>query len=68
MAQKTQESAIAPRDSQCALLRWLVANGSDDTAEVELSPDELQGPDPELAETVAGRNGRPKGKRWVLLH
>ncbi|MFQ5592844.1 MAG: hypothetical protein ACE5HA_01710 [Anaerolineae bacterium] len=67
MARETDESTISPRDHQRLFFRWLVANGSGDVEELELSLDELQEVDPELAEKMVGKDGRSKTKKWVLL-
>jgi hypothetical protein len=68
MTQKTRKLVSAPDVDKHALIRWLLTRGSDTREELDPAHGGMEEMDPGLAETEAARNGRPKTRKWVLLH
>lgn len=69
MTHKTQRSASGrPTDKRALLRRWLPIQETDPEQEMDLSWDTLQEMEIDLTETESEKNGRPKHKKWVLIH
>lgn len=68
MTQTTQKPVDVRRVDKYMLLKQLLKNGSGNQGEPDPIDEELQKQDSDLDQTDIQEGGRPKTKKWVLLH
>lgn len=68
MTQEKQEPASEQLRRKRILRQWLRTEDPGEVDELIAWLEELAETDIEIAETEAQGNGRPKTKKWVLLH
>ncbi|RME42452.1 MAG: hypothetical protein D6791_17710 [Chloroflexi bacterium] len=68
MTQRTRESSQARRAEKRRLSRWLLKRKSHDQEAIDRLDSIWEQLDADGTELDEAKNGRPKTKKWVLLH
>ncbi len=68
MTQRTRESSQACRGEKRRLSRWLLKRKSHEQGAIDQLDSTWEELDADWTELDEAKNGRPKTKKWVLLH